>query len=367
MLTVLPAIAGTHSIPLTLKAFRRVQQQFGVFPLPTEATILAAELLCVALTGRNVDLGAVGVVEVQASGLTTFLAAASGAGQIPADAVVEWQAAVREKLINPNSTLHTVSCMALTTEATFYVPAHQTTAAFIKEAFEDFAIPGRPLTYADLKTTINEIKQMPSSPFGVKPDGSVLPAGYRTEMVPVKKLLAIAVAMRIKAFDRQALADARNALDRLYAWLDRHPYPDRTALAENIGALIDPFRDDPNRPISTNHKVQSVLKRAWEVADLSRYCAEPKLFTYLRTVGVAGSVVGQLAMWWDSTRPNRYGFPHSEKSPYASYMLPCSSCQARSGEIMAGIPLARTRVAEEPVRRPPAPAQGRQRRHSMRW
>lgn len=214
MLTVLPAIAGTHSIPLTLKAFRRVQQQFGVFPLPTEATILAAELLCVALTGRNVDLGAVGVVEVQASGLTTFLAAASGAGQIPADAVVEWQAAVREKLINPNSTLHTVSCMALTTEATFYVPAHQTTAAFIKEAFEDFAIPGRPLTYADLKTTINEIKQMPSSPFGVKPDGSVLPAGYKTEMVPVKKLLAIAVAMRIKAFDRQALADARNALDR---------------------------------------------------------------------------------------------------------------------------------------------------------
>lgn len=365
MVIVRSAIAELHEIPATLAAFRRVRGQFGAFPLPSRATILAAELLCSALTGRNVNIGAVGVVEVEARGMTTFLAVGSGAGRIPADVVVDWQTRVGEAFCTP----HTVSCMALTTEATFYVPAHQSTVEFIRQAFPHFAIPGSPLGPNDLTTAIDEVRKMPSSPFGLTIDGAVLPAGYAKSIAPVKKLLAVAVAMRIRAFDLRALADAKKSLDKFCTWLERHPYGDRDSLAENIRALVDPFHDNPNRPISTIGQIQSVVTHAWNVADLSRYCAEPKLFTYLRTVLPPGAVVGQLAMWWDSTRPNRYGFPGSEKSPFASYMLPCSSCFARSAEIMAGIPVVRRHPAsaEEPVWRTSAPARGLQRRNSMHW
>jgi hypothetical protein len=255
----------------TLQGFQAKVASFGAFPLPTENTILAAELLCRALMETNTpaNMGAVCLVELRTQNTMRFVITASGGSSIPPAPVERLRAALQDEI---GGTL-AVECVTVDTAAVFYAPAHADTTAFVQRAFvPPNAAPG----LNELTAAIQAVKQMPDGNFGLSTTGQVV------------------------------------------GWLDRHPYGDRAALGENLVALALPggnphqymYRENPNRAVPGHPSFQSAVTRAWTVADLNRFCAEPKAFTFIRTRTLGGGLNGQLALWWDNVRPNRYSTPN---------------------------------------------------------
>lgn len=102
-----------------------------------------------------------------------------------------------------------------------------------------------------------------------------------------------------------------------------------------------------------------LLPQIWGAAGSGpngQYCAEPKAFDHVRngTLLIAGKdegkarfvIVGQLAVWYSGSTPAKpFSMPlliigpenNETKSESGGYMLPCSSCAARSGIMMEGV------------------------------
>jgi hypothetical protein len=345
-----------YSIDTTLNAFTAQAAKFGNFPLPTENTILAAELLrrCLLEAGAPAA-GAISVVELRAAGRITFLTVASGGGIISTAVADTWEAMLRPLL---ESRYTTIQCTSIDTSALFYSPAHMDTVKFIKDAFPNFALPAMPLDRNDLQAAIQAVNALGDGEFGLSPQNSQQMGNLTPVITAIHQLLAVAVALRINAYNsvdvgaaKQSLSQFRTTQKKYFAYLGHEE------IVENVEALAlrggNPyqyaFREDPGLPVSNIKKIQAKLAEAWRVGDLNRFCAEPKAFTYIKTHGLRDPIAGQLAMWWDSTRENRYKFSGSEASPYSDYMLPCSSCQARSGDIMAGVGITALTQSEEPI------------------
>jgi hypothetical protein len=345
-----------YKIDETLSAFRSQVAKFGTFPLPTENTVLAGETLRRSLVENGAPAaGAVCVVELRSAKGLIFLTVASGGGIIADNVVQAWQASLRPLL---ESSLMSVQCMGIDTAALFYSPAHVDTVNFIKAVFPGFALPAAPLDNTNLQTALQDFTALPTGELGMDYRTSQQVNNLTPVVTAVQQLLAVAVALRINAYDSANAVAARQAISSFRATQKKHfAYAGREELVENIEALAlrggNPYqfayKEDPNKAISTVKKVQAKLAEAWRVADLNRFCAEPKVLNYIKTHGLRDPVAGQLAMWWDTSRENRYGFAGSEKSPYSDYMLPCSSCQARSGEMMAGVLQTVLAQAEEPI------------------
>lgn len=75
-----PDYEDFYSIAGSLRGFSADQAQFGSFPLPTENTVLAAELLSRAFSelGTPKNLGAICIVELRSEYGITFVINASG-------------------------------------------------------------------------------------------------------------------------------------------------------------------------------------------------------------------------------------------------------------------------------------------------
>ena len=340
----------------TLKAFTAQAANFAQFLLPTENTILAAEILRRSLMENGAPAaGAVSVVELRAAGRVTFLTVASGAGIISNNVTAAWQAMLSPLI---ESTLLSVQCMTIDTAAIFYSPGHIDTINFIKGAFPAFALPAMPLNRNDLQTAIQTFNALPLGELGISKDTSQQVNNLTPVVTAVHQLLAVAVAIRINAYNSADIAAIKQTLTQFrLAQKNSFPYSGREEMVDNLEALAlrggNPlqyaYQENPNTVISSIKKIQAKLAESWRVADLNRFCAEPKAFTYIKSHGLRDPIAGQLALWWDSSRENRYGFPGSELSPYSDYMLPCSSCQARSGDITAGVLQTVLAQAEEPI------------------
>lgn len=349
-------IRDFFNIDASVTGFRNERAKFGAFPLPTENTILAAELLCRALNEKGVpaSLGAVCIVELRAPGTIKFIITASGGGSVPAEPVRQMRAHFQDEI---GSTL-TVQCLTVDTTAVFYTPAHTDTVSFVQRAFMPFnAAPGM----VELNQAIQAIQHFPNGNFGFDTSGRVLNGNLTTSTTPIHRVLACAVAMRNGMFHQPTPGTARRTLQSFVRWLDRNPYGDRAALGDNLEALAIPggnpqqymYRENPNRPIPGHNIFQSLVNQAWTVADLSRFCAEPKAFNFIKIRNITGGLAGQLSLWWD-TRPNRYSTHNLEQSPYVSYMLPCSSCRTRAVTMLAGISAYAPGVQELPTRGAPS-------------
>lgn len=356
----------------TIREFRLRRREMGHFPLPNPSTIVAAELLARSLMDMQApDLGAVGVAEVTANGLTTYIATSSGFGMLPNDVIVQWSAYLTGTLEN---SYQKVSCMSLNSHAVFYAPAHMDTIRFITQAFPRFDGRHQPISQANVGAAALALRQLPEeAPFGTDAAGNVLQAGYGPATSAIRMALACAIGVRINAAGADdARRNVLDALERLNDELERAPYGDRYMLAQNLAALANSgghpeqfrYRENPLQPISPVIRIQSVLNDAWRVADLNRFCAEPKLFTYLANKGHPGRLTGQVALWWDRTRQNNYS-PSPGTGVWADYMMPCTSCQNRSQQMLQGIPVGPERVEEMPAMVLTNKPAARQRRNSI--
>jgi hypothetical protein len=362
MLTVsaqeLPLLDATklqYNIMPTLAAFAAQAANFGTFPQPTEDTVLAAETLIACLQQNNApNAGAICIAELRSARGVRFIAVASGGGIIPNNVHGAWQAMLAPLL---QGFFQTVQCDVLDTAAIFYSPLHADTVQFIQQGFPGFALPAMPLDTPELQQAVQNLNALPTGPFGVNYQNSLPLPNLAPTTTALHETLAVAVALRINAFNRANVANARDEIDQLRNRQQRHfPYAGREELIENLEALallgqggnLFPYSEDPQKPISNVRAVQAKLTNAWRVADLNRFCAEPKMFTYIKAYGLRDPVAGQLALWWDTVRPNRYAIAGA---PF--YMLPCTSCQARSAEMMLGITRANlaAATAEAPVNR----------------
>ncbi|QYF94006.1 hypothetical protein KY495_01855 [Massilia sp. PAMC28688] len=356
----------------TIREFRLRRREMGQFPLPNPSTVVAAELLARSLMDMNApDLGAVGVAEVTANGLTTYIATSSGFGMLPDDVIRQWSAYLTATLEN---SYQKVSCMSLRSHAIFYAPAHMDTIRFITQAFPAFEGRHQPISQANVDAAALALRRLPQdTPFGTDLAGGPQLVGYGPAMTAIRMALACAIGVRINAAGAE---DARRnvlaALDRLNDELEDAPYGDRYMLAQNLAALANSgghpeqfrYRENPLQSISAVTKIQGVLTDAWRVADLNRFCAEPKLFTYLANKGQPGRLTGQVAIWWDRTRTNNY-CPAPGTGVWADYMLPCTSCQNRSQQMLQGIPVGPERVEEMPAMVLANKPAARQRRNSI--
>lgn len=361
-----------YAIDELMSAFKGAKSDFANFPLPTEKTILAAELLRRWLMETNSpSAGAVAVVELHCGTRVTFLTVASGGGLISDNVVRLWEGALAPMLQN---SFQSIQCTAINSAAIFYSPAHKDTETFIKAAFPNFALPAMPLGANDLKAATDAVKALPAGEFGMNYETSQQVGNLNPTTEAVQKMLAVAVALRINAYNSADLPKVRESLDAFRKAQEAHfPYSGREEFIDNIEALAlrggninqYAFRENPGKAISNIRKIQSKLDDAWRVADLNRFCAEPKAFTYIKTHGIRDFLAGQLAMWFDPSRPNRYNFPGSEDGPYSDYMLPCTSCQTRSAEMLSDIVKASQTTAEEPIGRVASPPRLRERSASF--
>ncbi|HEY0065414.1 MAG TPA: hypothetical protein VGC21_25075 [Telluria sp.] len=356
-----------YEIGTSLAGFRAEQAGFGAFPLPTENTLLAAELLCHIFARQSIprSLGAICIVELGTAHDMTFVITASGGGDIPDVAINQLQVELQDAI---GSTYRRINCLTSDTAAIFYSPSHIDTRQFIRGAF---APPKDMPDENDLRAAINELKALPYGFFGRTANDVQVGGNWNSAMLPIRSLLGCAVALRCGLFQPASQPIARQHIKNFGIWANRHPYPDRAHLATNLDALCIPggnvhqylYRGDPNVRISDEPTIQRPLDTAWRVADSSRYCAEPKAFNLIKTRRIQGALVGQLAMWWDE-RVNRFSTPNLEGSPYTNYMLPCTSCSARSAEMTGGLVPHAMVVQEEPAK--PRPAGGtRLRRGSL--
>ncbi|MCP1616797.1 hypothetical protein FBY21_1401 [Pseudomonas sp. SLBN-26] len=335
-----PDYENFYSIAGSLRGFRADQAQFGSFPLPTENTVLAAELLSRIFSelGTPKNLGAICIVELRSDYGITFVINASGGGDLPDAAMERLNTELQEAI---GSSYCRISCVTLDTAAIFYSPAHADTKTYIRESF----LPSKDTPdLNDVDAAIRDIRELPEAFFGINPGGAVIGGNFNTAAVPIRRILACAVALRCDLFSPAQRSIAKQRIQTFRSLADRHPYPDRGHLATNLEALCIPggnpnqylYRDDPNIPISSQNAIQKHVAAAWRCADSSRYCAEPKSFNLIKTRKITGSLAGQLAMWWDN-RVNRYSTANLNVGVYADFMLPCSSCCARSAQIIGGI------------------------------
>lgn len=347
------------AINRTLRAFQRQAANFGTFPMPADTTVLGGETLHRCLKENDAPAaGAISIVELRSAGKHTFIAVASGRGVIGEDVGKAWQALMRTAL---GGSYTTVDCLVLETSAIFYSPAHTDTVKFITDAFPGFVLPASPLDTPDLTLALQNLNNLPDGKFGHNAATGNQLGDMRPTLNAIHELLAVAVALRINAFNsananaaRVTVAGFRAAQNGKFGFAGRQNFVDNIeALALRGGnPNTYAYQDDPEKPISDIRSIQSKVGQAWRVADLNRFCAEPKAFTYIKTYGLKDPVAGQLAMWWDSARPNNYTFPGSDKGPYSDYMLPCTSCRARSAVMMAGVLLAAAaplEMREEPT------------------
>lgn len=328
--------------------------QMGQFPLPNESTIVAAELLARSLAHTNApNLGAIGVAEISDTGTTTYIAVSSGFGLVPGATINDWAGRLSALLGNQ---FHRVEGMGLNSHAIFYSPAHLDTIAFITRALPQFHGTTHPISVADVNAAALALRGLPNAPFGLQANGQIQVQGLTPCINAIRLALACAIGVRIDAAGNQgARQQVLTRLETLIDALDRHAYPDREALGRNLQDLAFSgghpgqfrFRENPQVAISANARVQAVLTDAWRVADLNRFCAEPKLFTYIGNSRFSGSLTGQVALWWDNSRPNRYRL-NGNPGAGADYMLPCTSCQSRSMDMLRGITVgAAPQVSQE--------------------
>lgn len=369
MLVISPQTRTDFDVEATRHAFAGHAADMAQFPMPSAGTIVAAEMLARSLTETSApDLGAVGVAEYTATGLTTYYAVSSGFGEIPDATITDWNLRLNQ-LAN---SFHTVCGLGLRTHAIFYSPAHVDTVRFIEAGVPAFDIGARRVVDTDVDAALTGLRGLPDSPIGTTAGGDTLPNLAPTKDA-IQRLLSCAVAVRIDATN--GIAGSRliqGKLRSIIPWLDNHAYGDRANLARNIEALANTgghpaqfrFQENPNLPISTQRAIQRILDNAWRVADLNRFCAEPKLFTYLGVTRTPGALTGQVAMWWDSARPNRYKL-NGDPGIWADYMLPCTSCQGRSTTMLAGLATTPPTENELPTLVLTNKAQTRQRRNSI--
>jgi hypothetical protein len=335
-----PDYDNHYSIAGSLRGFRADQAQFGLFPLPTENTVLAAELLSRILTELGVpkDLGAICLVELRTHSGITFVINASGGGDLPDEAMDRLKTELK-RAIGSNS--YRISCVTLDTAAVFYSPAHTDTRTYIRESF----IPSKETPdISDIDAAILDIRALPETFFGINPSGAVIGGNFTTAAAPIRRILACAVALRCDLFRPAQRVIAQQKIQTFRILANKHPYPDRGHLATNLEALCIPggnqnqylYQDNPNIAVSSQNAIQKHVAAAWRCADSSRYCAEPKAFNLIKTRKITGNLAGQIAIWWDH-RINRYSTPNLNGGVYADFMLPCSSCCARSAQMVCGI------------------------------
>lgn len=328
-----------YEIDKSLRGFTRELARFGHFPLPSEYTLLAAELLCRSFAENSVPraLGAIAIVELRTTDEIKFIVTASGGGDVPDVALEALQTKLQEEIGHLR-----VSCLTYDTAAVFYAPSHIDTRNFVQDAFSAL---GAPTSLAGVDAAIAAIKGMPDGLFGFNNTGKMIGGNIKPASSAIHSLLGSAVALRCDLFQAAQRVAALNSIRNFCRWASRHAYPDREKLAINIEALCIPggnpnhflYQENPNIVVSTERAIQKCVDAAWACADSSRFCAEPKAFTLIRNRGIAGMLAGQLAMWWDG-RPNRFCTPNLTGSPYSEYMLPCTSCAERSGQMVGGLP-----------------------------
>ncbi|WP_109511620.1 hypothetical protein [Pseudomonas ovata] len=343
-----------YKIGKSLRGFKAEQARFGAFPLPTDNTLLAAELLCRAFIENDVPrhLGAICIVELRTPSAITFVVTASGGANIPDNAIDQLQLSLQEAI---GSTFCRVACVTFDTAAVFYSPSHIDTRNYVLNAFVP---PKATPELADLNAAIDEIKRLPNGLFGRDVHGKPIGGSFDSAVLPIRRLLGCAVALRCDLFPKAQQTMARQSIKSFCQWASRQPYGDRCNLGVHVEALCimggNPnqymYRDNPNVPVSTEAAIQKHVNSAWQCADSSRFCAEPKAFNLIEVRGLKGDLAGQLAMWWDA-RPNRFCTPNLEGGPYTQFMLPCTSCHARSAQMVAGLAVfaSATVTRDEPM------------------
>ncbi|WP_052556599.1 zinc finger MYND domain-containing protein [Enhygromyxa salina] len=135
----------------------------------------------------------------------------------------------------------------------------------------------------------------------------------------------------------------------------------RNSLRKPLTSDLASARDDLVTEIKDDELLSDILPHLWAASGggpNGQFCAEPKAFEHVRTGNLiergvdAGKsrvvVVGQLALWYsggkaprDFSDSLRIIGPSDKRKTSASggYMLPCSSCAARSGVMMDGLTL----------------------------
>lgn len=369
-LTIDDWLKSTYEPEATVAAFQKQGGEMGQFPLPNQTTVIAAEMLSEAMEDSKCpNLGAVGVAEYTAEGLVTYVAVSSGFGTIPQATVDVWNRDLEMFLENAFTR---VAGMSLKTHAIFYTPLHKDAVSFVAKGVAGFNGKSRPLRPSDVDEAVHAFGAVPDSAFGTDTGGKQL-----GNMAPVRdavqKALSCAVGARIGGAG--SLGDHRlvvTKLKELAETLKTHTAEDHKRLAAHISALAVPgghadqflYAEEPKDKALTQQAFKKIVNLAWRVADLNRFCAEPKLFTYVKSARLPGALTGQVAFWWDSSRRNNYKLT-DDPGIFADFMLPCSSCQERSGEMVGPQGAKKGSTRELPTHVLSKTKRVRQRRHSI--